>query len=115
MRLADDAGPDSFSFLSVLQGKQKAVEPVRGPVVMQAGSTPSMMIRSGDWKLITQLGSGGFSAPKQVQPGPNDPEGQLYNLRDDRRETKNLYLEHPRIVARLKGELDQIVQAERSR
>jgi hypothetical protein len=74
-----------------------------------------MMIRSGDWKLINQLGSGGFSQPKTIEPGPGDPVGQLYNLRTDRAETNNLYLKHPEIVARLADEMQRIVNTEPSR
>lgn len=114
-KLPTGAGPDSFSFLPVLQGLQPADQPIRGPLVMQAGSSSAMMIRSGDWKLINQLGSGGFSQPKTIKPGPGDPAGQLYNLRDDLAETNNLYLKHPDIVARLEAEMQHIIKAERSR
>jgi arylsulfatase A len=113
--LPTGAGPDSFSFLPVLQGLQPADQPIRGPIVMQAGSSSAMMIRSGDWKLINQLGSGGFSQPKTIKPGPGDPAGQLYNLRDDLAETNNLYLKHPEIVAKLEAEMKHIIKAERSR
>lgn len=109
------AGPDSFSFLPVLEGRQPEEKPVRGPIVMQAGSSPAMMIRSGDWKLINQLGSGGFSQPKNLKPQPGGPTGQLYNLRDDLAETQNLYLKHPDIVARLEAEMQRIVKAGQSR
>jgi arylsulfatase A-like enzyme len=109
------AGPDSFSFLPVLEGRQSKDQPVRGPIVMQAGSSPAMMIRSGEWKLINQLGSGGFSQPKTIKPEPGGPAGQLYNLRTDLAETNNLYLKHPEIVARLESELRRIVDAEGSR
>ncbi len=115
-KLPDGAGPDSFSFLPVLQGVQPPDKPIRGPIVMQAGSVPSaMMIRSGDWKLIHGLGSGGFSKPASIKAKPGEPEGQLYNLRDDLGETKNLYLEKPDIVARLKAEMRRIVEAPGSR
>lgn len=114
-KLPSGAGPDSFSLLPVLEGRQPKDQPIRGPIVMRAGSSPAMMIRSGDWKLINQLGSGGFSRPKTIKPGPGDPAGQLYNLRDDRAETNNLYLKHPEIVARLEAEMQLIVEAETSR
>ena len=81
---------------------------------MQAGSSSAMMIRSGDWKLINQLGSGGFSKPSVIYPKPGEPAGQLYNLRDDLTETNNLYLNHPEIVARLQAEMQRIVNAEPS-
>jgi arylsulfatase A-like enzyme len=109
------AGPDSFGFLPVLRGTHPAEKPIRGPIVMQAGSSPAMMIRSGDWKLINQLGSGGFSDPKTIKPGPGEPAGQLYNLRDDLAESNNLYLQHPEVVARLEGEMQRIVKAGQSR
>ena len=114
-KLPDGAGPDSFSFLPVLRGAHPSDQPIRGPIVMQAGSSSAMMIRSGGWKLINQLGSGGFSTPKTIKPDPDDPAGQLYNLRDDPAETNNLYLKHPEIVARLEAEMQRIVKAERSR
>ena len=105
------AGPDSVSFLPVLLGTQPESQAIRGPVVMQAGSSSAMMIRSGDWKLINQLGSGGFSDPKTVKPGPGDPAGQLYNLRTDLAESRNLYQDHPEIVKRLEGEMRRIVES----
>jgi len=112
-KLPVGAGPDSVSFLPVLEGRQPKGKPIRGPIVMRAGSSPAMMIRSGDWKFINQLGSGGFSQPKTIKPEPGGPAGQLYNLRDDPTETTNLYLKHPEIVARLEAEMQQIVKAER--
>jgi arylsulfatase A len=78
-------------------------------VVMESGNG-AMLIRSGDWKLINQLGSGGFSKPAHIQPGPGDPEGQLYNLALDPGESDNVYLEHPEIVARLASEMKQIIE-----
>lgn len=114
-KLPAGAGPDSFSFLPVLEGRQPKDKPIRGPIVMQAGSSSAMMIRSGDWKLINQLGSGGFTQPRTIKPKPGDPAGQLYNLRDDLAETNNLYSKHPEIVAKLEAEMRRIVKAEQSR
>jgi arylsulfatase A-like enzyme len=111
VKLPASTGPDSFSLLPVLEGRQPKDQPVRGPIVMRAGSSSAMMIRSGDWKLINQLGSGGFSDPKTIQPGPGDPAGQLYNLRADLAETNNLYLKNPEIVARLEAEMKRIVES----
>jgi arylsulfatase A len=111
-KLPTGAGPDSFSFLPVLEGKQPKNKPIRPPIVMQAGSVHSMMmIRSGDWVLINGLGSGGFSKPRSVKPGPGEPKGQLYNLRDDLSETNNLYLEMPGIVRRLEAEMTHSIRA----
>ncbi len=40
-KLPAGAGPDSFSFLPVLEGRQPEGQPIRGPIVMQAGSSSS--------------------------------------------------------------------------
>jgi hypothetical protein len=69
----------------------------------------------GPWKLITALGSGGFSNPKRVTPAAGDPPGQLYNLAEDIGETKNLYASRPDIVGRLSKKLDEIRSQQRSR
>ncbi len=112
-KLPVGAGPDSSSFLPVLLGQQPATKAIRGPIVMQAGSTDTMMIRSGDWKLINQLGSGGFTSPKFRKANAGEPPAQLYNLAEDRAETTNLYATHPEIVTRLTAEMQQIVEADR--
>ena len=111
--LPADAGPDSFSILPVLKGEHPEEKPIRGPIVMQSGSNSTMMIRSGDWKLIDKPGSGGFSKSEPVEA--DDPPGQLYHLGDDPGETNNLYREHPEIVARLSKEMKEIVNSTRSR
>jgi arylsulfatase A len=114
-KLSDDAGPDSFSFLPVLQGRQPNGKPVRGPIVMQAGSSSAMMIRSGDWKLIDALGSGGFSQPKTIKASPGGPAVQLYNLRADRGETTNLAAQYPDKVKELLSALQANVDRGSSR
>lgn len=114
VKLPPDAGPDSFSFLPALTHQKASLTPIREQIAMKPGG-PFMTLRSGDWKLITGLGSGGFSEPKRIKPGPGDPKGQLYNLAEDLGETTNLYSKHPAIVARLTAELKKIVDDGRSR
>lgn len=113
--LPADAGPDSFSFLPALTGKKSGLTSVRTQIAMKPGSASMMTFRSGDWKLITGLGSGGFSKPKRIKPVPHGPQGQLYNLASDLGETTDLYLKHPEIVARLTAELKKVVDNGRSR
>jgi hypothetical protein len=74
-----------------------------------------MTIRSGRWKLIEGLGSGGFSAPARVTAGPGDPAGQLYDLAADPAETTNRFAGEPGVVERLRAEMRRIVEAGRSR
>ena len=116
VELPENAGPDSFDFLPALTGKPVDDKQTRNQFVMRAGSLPTMMtIRSGDWKLITQLGSGGFSKPKHIKPTAGGPTGQLYNLSDDPGEQNNLFQQHTDIVSRLTSELDQVVEDGSSR
>lgn len=104
------AGPDSENFLPVLTRAASGSESARAPIVMKSGSG-AMMIRDGNWKLIDRLGSGGFSEPKRIEPGPDDPPGQLYNLATDPGETTNLWPDHPDVVTRLSARMREITEA----
>ena len=94
--LAAHEAPDSHSFLPVLRDPE--AETTRTTTVLKANAS---VIREGDWKLITHLGSGGFSSPRRVDPGPDGPRGQLYDLAADPGETRNLWGERPDVVERL--------------
>lgn len=103
--LPDDAGEDSYDLTSVLLG-----ESLEGPIreaAVHHSVNGTFAIRQGSWKLIEGLGSGGFTQPVSVEPGPGDPLGQLYHLGDDPGETNNLYAEHPEVVERLSALLDR--------
>jgi arylsulfatase A-like enzyme len=114
--LPPEAGPDSFSFLPVLEGRQPPDVPIRPSLVMQAGSVGSMMmIRSGDWKFINGLGAGGFTKPNSIKPRPGEPTVQLYNLRKDPAEATNLAAQYPDKVKELQAAMKVIVENGRSR
>ena len=95
-------------------GEREEGNPIRDSLVVYSGGGVAT-IRQGAWKLIQGLGSGGFSQPRRVQPTPDGPKGQLYDLADDPGETKNLYLEKPDIVRRLTSELERIQGAAQTR
>ncbi|WP_231956338.1 sulfatase-like hydrolase/transferase [Posidoniimonas polymericola] len=100
-KLDDQIAVDSYNLLPVLLGFHPDERPIRPPVVTQAGSAPEMFaIRGGKWKLITGLGSGGFSKPKRIAQDSDGPSGQLYDLDADLREERNLYAERPGVVER---------------
>jgi len=109
--LGPNDGPDSFDFSKVLFGEQPEDQPVRTSLVLNSANK-TLIVRSGPWKLITSLGSGGFSKPSKMNPEPGGPQGQLYNLDEDLGETNNLYMEHPEIVERLQRELERIQAAD---
>ncbi|MBT3383210.1 MAG: arylsulfatase [Prolixibacteraceae bacterium] len=96
---------DSFSILSILKEIEKTNN--RAPVIHHSGQG-KFGIRDGDWKLIEGLGSGGFSEPKNPDPIPGGPQGQLYNLKTDPQEKDNLYLTEPLKVEELKTKLMEI-------
>lgn len=98
-KLPANAGEDSYNILPALLGK-KSKKPIREAVVHHSGKG-KFAIRQGKWKLILELGSGGFSRPVHVDPIPGGPQGQLYDVKDDVREQHNLWMKHPEIVKRL--------------
>ena len=110
-KLGAGAGADSFSFLPVLLGKENKT--ARNIMIHQTGT--GYAIRQDQWKLITFLGSGGFTKPKKVEPKPGDPIGQLYNLSKDPAETKNLYLSNPEMVTQLTKRLNKYLKQSRTR
>ena len=109
-KLPASAGPDSFSFLPVLLGMQPEHKPIRESLVI------GKSIRSGPWKYIEGREPVFFMRPgSPTSPAQNEPPGQLYNLADDPRETRNLAVDKPEIVARLKQEFARIQNATRTR
>jgi arylsulfatase A len=106
------AGEDSFSFLPVLLGEDKA--PVRDHLIAQS-INGSFAIRAGAWKLALCPGSGGWSAPR---PGKDDHRGlpafQLYDLSMDPGETTNLVAQHPERVETMRAALEQYIARGRS-
>ncbi len=102
-RLPAGQAPDSVSFLPLLRGEKKSP---RAPIVMEAGQN-HFLVRSGEWKLITGPGSGGFSRIPQAELSTLPPV-QLYDLGNDLGETRNLAASHPEKVAELTRVLEEI-------
>ncbi len=97
-KLPENAGEDSFSFMSLLKG---ADQPVReNAVSCAAAGIPGL--RKGPWKLIL--------APDLQKK----TKVQLYNLDDDIGETKNLAAEKPELVAEMMGLMEQLIVQGRS-
>ena len=103
MPLPSSAAEDSFNILPALLGENK--HPIRQTIV-DASIDGMFTIREGNWKLELGLGSGGFTAPRRVEPAAGGPQGQLYNLASDPQELHNLYQQNPEIVERLTSLLD---------
>jgi arylsulfatase A-like enzyme len=110
--LPEDAGEDSYSFLPVLTGKDYN-SPIREATVHHS-IDGRFAIRQGDWKLALWPGSGGWSYPKNNEITANMPHFQLYNLKDDPTEEKNLVNENPAKVIELQALLTQYIKLGRS-
>jgi arylsulfatase A-like enzyme len=102
----ESCAEDSYSFCHLLRGEME--QPVRDQIIYLSGAG-GLAIKSGKWKYIRWLGSGGFTEPVRLEPVEGRPEGQLYDLEEDPLETNNLYLHEPDHVRRLSRMLDSLV------
>jgi arylsulfatase A-like enzyme len=97
----EETGPDSFSFLPLLEGKQ---EIERAPIIHHSVNG-TFSIRYGKWKLIFSDGSGGRQKPVGR---PFQEPYQLFDMVADPSETKNVLEQYPEVVKILTGYLDLI-------
>ncbi len=119
--LPENAAEDSFSLLQPMLGK--ANSPIRPYLLHQAFSgQKTLAIRSGPWKYIDHVGSGGNNydnnpglKPFAISDTAPTAPAQLYNLDTDPGETRNLYFEQPKVVEQLKSLLSQSKLSGRSR
>ena len=116
-KLPHDAAEDSYNILPILLDESS--EEIRHFTLHQTGSL-DLAIRKGDWKYLDHSGSGGnnygagfLKNYKLSEMVPKAP-GQLYNLKDDPGETKNLYLEFPEVVGEMKAMLAVFKESGRS-
>jgi len=112
-KLDDAAAVDSLSQLPAFQGKTMNYN--KREAVIHHSINGSFAIQKGDWKLILGTGSCGWSQPKgekamQQGLGPI----QLFNLKNDIGETKNVYKQNPEKVAELTKLLKFYVENGRS-
>lgn len=131
--LSENEGPDSISMLGVLLGETDHGQ--REQLLISPRSSGHIALRSGDWMYISSQGGGGFV---DTQLGTHEfggaaafpftgqkntdivdgnirsdaPSGQLYDLKQDKSQHKNLYEQHPKVVLKLQKELDSLVSME---
>lgn len=75
----------------------------RDYVVEVAGS---LSVSDGEWKYIAPSNGAAYQKLTNIELG-NSKEEQLYNLKQDIGEKKNLAAEHPEIVAKLKAIIEK--------
>ena len=113
-KIKDTEGEDSYSMLPLITNKNE--NEIREYIVYHS-IDGSFAIKHGDWKLCTTAGSGGWSYPKPQDIKKENldlPAMQLFNLKDDISETKNLITENPEKAAELKAALKKIILDGRS-
>ena len=103
------AAQDSFSFLPLMQGNEKAFK--RAPVIHHSGGA-MFAIRDGDWKLVLGNGSGGRQKPSGKR---FERPWSLFNLENDLGETMDLISRNPDKATQLELEALQLISGNRSR
>ena len=113
--LSDSEGEDSYSLVPLFD-QQKMDKPLREATIHHS-INGSFAIRKDKWKLIMCPGSGGWSYPhpkKDAAVVDTLPPLQLYNLKDDPGETKNLIETHAAKAEELKARLNKYILEGRS-
>ncbi len=108
LKLPSGAGEDSYNILPALAG-QTLDHPIREATVLHGGDG-KFAIRQGNWVLIdapTGDGNGKRGEPNWLKRErgyqPNSSAGELYDLRADLAQRRNLYAEQPEVVRRLQA------------
>lgn len=116
-KLTNEQAIDSYNVLPVMMGEDY-VSPLRAATV-QNTKTGKYALRQGDWVLIdTSTGAAGKESQKYLeyfglQAYPKSNPGLLFNLKEDPRQSKNLYSEHPEKVSAMRALLKRYVDGER--
>jgi arylsulfatase A-like enzyme len=116
VHLPDDAGEDSYNILPALLG-QPLDHPIREATVHHSCSG-HFAIRKGNWVLIDHPTGDDNREPQWFKQergyASHDQPGELFDLRQDLPERRNLYAERPEIVRKLKELLEKYKHEGRS-
>ncbi len=105
----DVAAPDSFSLLTLLQGKEAEF---KRPPVIHHSAAGMFAIREGEWKLVLGNGSGGREKPAGTR---FERPWSLYNLKSDEAEADNRIEYEPERALKLETEALKIIADGKSR
>ncbi len=109
LKLNENDATDSFEMLDQLLGKS---DKNRDHIVHQGINTLALI--NGNWKYIVPKKGPKISQFTNIEMG-NDTLPQLYNLKNDVSETKNLAVENPDKTNELKEQLLKIIENGRTR
>lgn len=127
---------DSYNLLPAFTGEPE--RPIRDHLIIAANSPTHLSIRQGPWMYIPAQSGGGFwsqNAGDHTFGGPaafpftgqqnsdivngeirdDAPPAQLYNLETDPYQSRNVYNEHPEVVAELRQLLEETIPSNRIR
>jgi len=111
---AEDSFDQSSLLAAALPNGEAVVHPPRTELVHHS-FRGMFALRSGNWKLIEGLGSGGFTQPASREPAEGESNFQLYDLAADPRESVNLAAQMPERVEELSARLEEMRLAGRTR
>ena len=116
-RLPDDAAGDSYDVGPALLG-QKRSKPIREATVHHS-INDEYALRQGDWVFIESPKSEhGRAEPAwwrdRFGVKPHDQPADLFHLKEDLRETTNLYSQYPDRVKQMRSLLEKYKAADRS-
>jgi arylsulfatase A len=97
--LPNNAAVDSYNILNLYKGGKRKVIP---PVIHHSFDG-GFALRDGDWKILFHLDRGGTEFKQE-----------LFNLKDDIKETTDLSERYPEIVANMSQQLKEIIENGRS-
>ncbi len=134
--LREGEGPDSVNMLAALVGEPD--EPIRDHLVISPRSKRHLALRSGDFVYISAAGAGGFGGRRIGEHGlggpaahaltnqvnsdvlgnrlrPDAPSAQLYDLRSDPAQARNVILQHPEKAIEMKARLEKMLARSQTR
>ncbi len=134
--MQDGDGVDSYNMLEALTGNPK--EMLRKEFIYTPFKQTHQSLRMGDWVYIPAQGNGGwiggkrgthiFGGPKAIQYAgqPNSdivngkikadaPKAQLYNVAEDRSQTKNVINDYPEIAKKMETRLREMLNSKSTR
>lgn len=104
VEIVEGGAPDTGNALDVMIGKD-----VKGrEYVIEQNLHNTLSVLCGDWKYISPSNEMTFDEPTATELG-NNPQEQLYNVKDDAGEQINLAAKRPDKVAELKAILDKCI------
>jgi arylsulfatase A-like enzyme len=103
IKLPENAAPDSYNFLPVLNG-EKYNSPYREATVHNTYES-KWGIRKGDWLYINSSSGGHREMPESFKKLTGytdfDTEGLLFNMKNDPEQRVNLYVKYPEKIEEL--------------